>query len=165
MIPKFEDTYKKYFSYVVMRFSYLGREAAEEYAQDVMTLVATNYSKYDPKHKMSTFIEMFITNVWSDITRRHMAKGRDQATTVPIEDADNEAAEDQFEMLDKRLDAPRMIAATCLNPAELAIVTALINNQYYDDISKSTGRSYDYTKRTAIIAIKKINTRNNKKAV
>ena len=165
----FEYIYKNYYAYVFTRFArFYPAEVAEEYTQEVFSLVAKRFDKYDPTYPMQTFLKLFIREVqgrtaqWAKAKDRRLYGG--DAESLPDDDGETVAYEgayeDQaFDQSDNRQSALKVINKTTLSPTERQILTLMAYNQPLDAISKAIGRKYAYTKSISNIALKKVSNR------
>jgi DNA-directed RNA polymerase specialized sigma24 family protein len=156
----FEEAYRKYYGFVVKNFSKYPKEQAEEYAQDVFVAVHNNFHKYDPKHKMTSFLVSYVINIKYDISQYENAKDR-KVANITYDDqemariADQSSAE-RFESFEQHIDAAIIIKSSPLSKIEKTILISMLQNKPLKNISVEIGKNYDYTKLHSREALRKI---------
>lgn len=157
----FNYVYSQYYKLVVSKFSrQFGQAQAEEHAQEVFILVYKNLHKYDPQHSITSFLQMYVGNVYSKLGRVHAAWDRDTVTLVSITlaaDVEDTGALQAFETASRNVALAASIEALDVNRVSKAILRMrLIEGRSSLEVQALTAKNAKYVKDTSRIAYRRL---------
>lgn len=162
----FTDVYRKHYAFVLGKFlRHYSKDEAEDRTQEVFIYLFKNIHKYDSKYAMTTFLTLFVNNVYSDESEYRSRCGRSDAVLTPLEVVLEDEALDRyledpsalqaFTATEQALDVQRRIEALNVNQTQRALLRmVLIEGRSALEMQAATGKDWNYVRRAKVRAMK-----------